>query len=112
MEVGSAQARDLRVGVRMDAPGQQRVVGEVETRHEVRGAEATCSVSAKKSSGLRFRTSRPTGMIGTSSSGTIFVASSTSKLNPSACSSVKICRPSSYSGYAPASMASQRSRRW
>ena len=40
---------------------------------------ATCSVSAKKLSGLRFSTIRPTGTIGTSSSGTIFVASSTSK---------------------------------
>ena len=34
---------------------------------------ATCSVSAKKLSGLRFRTSLPTGTTGTSSSGTIFV---------------------------------------
>ena len=49
---------------------------------------------------------------GTSSSGTIFVASRTSKVNASACSSVKIWRPSSYSGQAPASMASHRSRRW
>ena len=59
---------------------------------------ATCSVSAKKLSGLRLRTSLPTGTTGTSSSGTIFVASSTSNVNASACSSVKICRPSSYSG--------------
>ena len=35
---------------------------------------ATCSVSAKKLSGLRFSTSLPTGMTGTSSSGTILVA--------------------------------------
>ena len=45
---------------------------------------ATCSVSAKKLSGLRFSTIRPMGVSGTSSSGTIFVASSTSKLNFSA----------------------------
>ena len=42
---------------------------------------ATCSVSAKKLSGLRLRTMRPTGVTGTSSSGTSFVGSSTSKLN-------------------------------
>ena len=60
--------------------------------------KATCSVSAKKLSGLRLSTSLPTGMTGTSSSGTILVASSTSKVKSSACSSVKICRPSSYSG--------------
>jgi len=41
---------------------------------------ATCSVSAKKLSGLRLRTMRPTGVTGTSSSGTSFVGSSTSKL--------------------------------
>ena len=47
---------------------------------------------------------------GTNSSGTSLVASSTSKLKPSACSSLKICTPSSHSGYAPASIASHRSR--
>ncbi len=65
---------------------------------------ATCSVSAKKLSGLRFSTMRPTGCTGTSSSGTSLVASSTSKLNLSACFSVNSCTPSSYSGYAPASI--------
>ena len=35
-----------------------------------------------------------------------------SKLNLSACSSVKICTPSSHSGKAPDSMRSHRSRRW
>ena len=73
--------------------------------------KATCSVSAKKLSGLRSRTIRPTGVTGTSSSGTILVASSTSKLNFSACCSVKIWKPSSYSGKTPASIDSQRSRR-
>src|SRR5262245_46934980 len=73
---------------------------------------ATCSVSSKKLSGLRLSTIRPTGVMGTSSSGTSLVASSTSKLKSSACRSVKICRPSSHSGYAPASIASHRSRRW
>ena len=74
--------------------------------------KATCSVSAKKLSGLRLSTMRPTGVTGTSSSGISLVASSTSKLKASACASVKICRPSSHSGYSPASMASHRSRRW
>ena len=73
---------------------------------------ATCSVSAKKLSGLRFRTILPIGRTGTSSSGTIFVASSTSNENCSACSSVMICTPSSYSGNTPASIDSHRSRRW
>ncbi len=73
---------------------------------------ATCSVSAKKLSGLRSSTILPTGVSGTSSSGTSFVASRTSKLKASACSSVKSWKESSHSGYAPASMASQRSRRW
>ena len=47
--------------------------------------KATCSVSAKKLSGLRLSTIRPTGFTGTSSSGINLVASSTSKLNSSAC---------------------------
>jgi uncharacterized protein YcgI (DUF1989 family) len=62
--------------------------------------KATCSVSAKKLSGLRFSTMRPTGRTGTSSSGTSLVASSTSKEKRSASSSVNTCRPSSHSGYA------------
>ena len=73
---------------------------------------ATCSVSAKKLSGLRSSTMRPTVRSGTSSSGTILVGSSTSKPKPSASSSLKICSCSRYSGKAPASIASQRSRRW
>ncbi|MNV64911.1 hypothetical protein D3C71_1575760 [compost metagenome] len=73
---------------------------------------ATCSVSAKKLSGLRLSTMRPMGRTGTSSSGISLVASRMSKLNASPCSSVNTCTPSSYSGYAPASMRSHRSRRW
>ena len=73
---------------------------------------ATCSVSAKKLSGLRLSTSRPTGVSGTTSSGTILVASRMSNENFSACSSVMIWKLSSHSGYAPASIASHRSRRW
>src|SRR2546427_5060735 len=44
---------------------------------------ATCSVSAKKLSGLRFKTMRPIGRTGTSSSGMSLVASRMSKLNAS-----------------------------
>ena len=39
MKIGAAQARDLRIHIRMDAPCQQRVVGEVDARHHVGGAE-------------------------------------------------------------------------
>jgi hypothetical protein len=39
VEVRPAEARDLRVDVRMDAAGEQRVVAEVDARHDVRGAE-------------------------------------------------------------------------
>lgn len=60
--------------------------------------KATCSVSAKKLSGLRSSTILPMGVTGTSSSGTILVASSTSKLKRAACSSENSCTPSSYSG--------------
>ena len=60
--------------------------------------KATCSVSAKKFSGLRFRTILPMGVTGTSSSGISLVESSTSKLNLSASASVKVCTPNSHSG--------------
>ena len=39
VEVRPAQPRDLRVDVGVDAAGQQRIVGEVDARHDVRGAE-------------------------------------------------------------------------
>jgi hypothetical protein len=73
---------------------------------------ATCSVSAKKLSGFRLSTRRPTGVTGTSSSGMIFVGSSRSmSSNANSLSSGTSCSPSSYSGKTPASIASQRSRR-
>src|SRR5690606_3795839 len=74
--------------------------------------KATCSVSAKKLSGLRLSTSRPIGVTGTSSSGMILVASSRSKLNFPASSSGINCTPKVHSGYSPASISSYRSRRW
>ena len=39
VEVRAAEPRDLRVDVRMDAAGEQRIVGEVDAGHDVRGAE-------------------------------------------------------------------------
>jgi hypothetical protein len=81
VEVRAAEPGDLRVDVRVDAAGEQRVVREVEAGTTCAVQNATCSVSAKKLSGLRLSTMRPTGRSGTSSSGTIFVASRMSKLN-------------------------------
>ena len=81
--------------------------------HDVRGAERDLLGLGEEVVGIavEHHACRP-GRTGTSSSGMILVASSTSKLNCSACSSVKICSPSSHSGYSPASIASHRSRRW
>ncbi|MNV51327.1 hypothetical protein D3C71_1433720 [compost metagenome] len=76
------------------------------------GQNATCSVSAKKLSGQRLSTMRPTGCRGTSSSGMSLVGSRWSNGKRSASSSVKSCTDSSHSGKSPASMASNRSRRW
>ena len=59
---------------------------------------ATCSVSAKKLSGLRFSTMRPTGVTGTSSSGTILVGSSTSKRERLRLLLGEDLQPSSHSG--------------
>ena len=39
VEVGPAEPRDLRIDIGVDAPGEQRVVGKVDARHDVRGAE-------------------------------------------------------------------------
>ena len=39
VEVRAAQPRDLRVDVRMDAAGEQRIVREIDARHDVRDAE-------------------------------------------------------------------------
>jgi hypothetical protein len=50
----------------MESGREQRVVGEVDAGHDVGDAEAPpASVSAKKLSGLRFSTMRPTGTTGT-----------------------------------------------
>ena len=76
------------------------------------GRKATCSVSAKKLSGLRSSTMRPTTCTGCISSGISLVASRMSKGSASASSSVRSCTPKSHSGKAPVSMASWRSRRW
>ncbi len=88
VKVRAAQPRDLRVDVGVDAPGQQRIVEKSRPGTMCAVQKATCSVSAKKLSGLRLSTIRPIGRTGTSSSGISLVASSTSKLNFSACSSV------------------------
>ncbi|CAM5554107.1 hypothetical protein STENM223S_08773 [Streptomyces tendae] len=75
--------------------------------------KATCSVSAKKLDGLRFSVSSPTGCTGASSSGTMLVGSSRS-MPSKVCSGLSgnVWMPSSHCGYAPASIASARSRRW
>ena len=39
VEVRAAEPRDLRVDVGVDAARQQRIVGEVDAGHDVRGAE-------------------------------------------------------------------------
>ena len=94
-------------------PGEQRIVGEVDARHDVRRAERdllglgeeVVRVAVEHQPADR-RAPAPAPRARSWS------ASSTSKLNLSACSSVKICTPSSHSGKAPASIASHRSRRW
>ena len=113
VEVRAAQPRDLRVDVRVDAAGEQRIVAEIDARHDVRGAERDLLGLGEEVVGIAIEHHPPDRRArGTSSSGTILVASSTSKLKRSASSSVKTCTPSSHSGYAPASIASHRSRRW
>ncbi len=39
VEVRSAEPRDLRVDIRMDASGQQRIVAEIDAGHDVCRAE-------------------------------------------------------------------------
>ncbi len=75
--------------------------------------KATCSVSAKKFVGFAVSVRVPIGCTGASSSGTILVGSSRS-MPSNVCSGVsgKVWTPRSQCGYAPASMASARSRRW
>ena len=72
---------------------------------------ATCSVSAKKLSGMRSSTRRPTGTGFRISSGMILVGSRMSKSNLSAKSWSNSCRHSSHSGKLPVWIACHRSRR-
>ena len=75
------------------------------------GQKATCSVSAKKLSGFRSSTIRPTFKSGTSSSGMSLVGSNTSKSKRSASFSLKICKLNSQVGKSPLAIASCKSRR-
>lgn len=84
VEVHRAQAGQLRILVREELALQQRIVRDVDARGMLVGRKAACSVSAKKLSGLRLRTSLPTIRSGTSSSGMSFVASRMSKGSASA----------------------------
>ena len=90
VEIRAAQARDLGIDVRVNATSNGSLLkSSPGTMCAVQNA--TCSVSAKKLSGLRLSTMRPIGVSGTSSSGMSLVASSTSKLYFSVSSSVNTC---------------------
>ena len=98
VEIRPAQPRELRVHVRMDAPGSSGSLREVDAGNDVRGAERDLLGLGEEIVRIAVQHHAADGRTGTSSSGTILVASSTSKLNCSACSSVKTCSPSSHSG--------------
>jgi hypothetical protein len=82
VEVRPAEARDLRVHVRVDAAGEQRIVGEVDAGHDVRRAEGDLLGLGEEVVGIAVEHHAAHRRTGTSSSGTILVASSTSKLKP------------------------------
>ena len=69
VEVGPAQARELGIEVGVDSPASSGSFEKSIPGTRFWTPKATCSVSAKKLSGLRSRTIRPTGVTGTSSSG-------------------------------------------
>jgi hypothetical protein len=69
----------------MDAPGQQRVVAEVDARHDMRGAEGHLLGFGKEVVGVAVEHHAADRRTGTSSSGMSLVASRTSKLKASAC---------------------------
>ena len=101
VEVGRAEPRQLGVLVGEQPALQQRVLREVDARHDVVGQNATCSVSAKKLSGCGPAPCGRSPAIGTSSSGISLVASRMSKGSASASSWVSSCTPNSHSGKAP-----------
>ena len=68
-EVRAAEPDELGVDVRELPRLEQRVIGEVDARHHVAVWKATCSVSAKKLSGLRLSIILPDRPHRTSSSG-------------------------------------------
>ena len=74
--------------------------------------KATCSFSANMLSTFLSRVSRAMTRTGSTSSGMILVASSTSKSNSSANASSKTWTPRSHWGRSPLSIAAWRSRRW
>jgi hypothetical protein len=83
-EVGASQALKLGVEVREIASWSRGSLEKSIPGGTFWVMKATCSVSAKKLSGMRSITSRPAGIGGKTSSGMIFVGSSTSKSKESA----------------------------
>jgi hypothetical protein len=93
VEVRAAQARDLRVQVGVDAPCQQRVVAEVDARHDVRGAEGHLLGLGEEVVRVAVEHHAADGrdrhqLLGDQLGGVEHV-----EAEASACASVKICRP-------------------
>ena len=78
MEIGGAEPRLLRVEIAEQPPLQQRIVGEVDARHDVGRAIGDLLGLGEEIVGLRSSTMRPISRTGSTSSGMSLVASSTS----------------------------------
>ena len=99
VEVRAAQPRDLRVDVGMDAARQQRIVREVDAGHDVRDAERHLLGFGEEVVGVAVQDQPPDRddrhqLLRARS----WWRRARRSVKPSACSSVKICRPSSHSG--------------
>ena len=62
VKIGPAQAGYLGIHVRVDAACKQRVIAEIQARHDMRGAECHLLRFREKIVGLRLRTIFPTGL--------------------------------------------------
>jgi len=111
VKIGAMQAQHLGIEIGEQPPLEQRIVAEVDARTICPGLKATCSVSAKKLSGLRLSTIRPMGSTGTCSSGMSLVGSSRSKSNLCSSFSSTICTHNSHSRASPFSISFHISRR-
>lgn len=112
MEIRPTKTTDLCIGIGEQTSLQQRIVGEVQSRHDMPRMESRLFVFSKEVIRVAIEHHFADTLNGHQFFRDKFAGSRRSKSNLNSSSSGINWKPSSYSGKSPASMASHNSRRW